>query len=147
MDKYEFNVKIDRLKELAEEKDYATAQKIVDTIDWSRVRSANLLTLAASVDEENGRLDDAKDKLVLALERSPVGKRILYKLTELAVRSGSVEEAEDYYDEYHNVAPDDPSCLLLQYMIMKVKHAPYPQLIECLEYYCRYDSDEKCHKL
>ncbi|MDO4810159.1 MAG: hypothetical protein Q4A04_09430, partial [Eubacteriales bacterium] len=69
MDKYEFNMKIDKLKGLVEEKDFATAQKIVDSIDWGRVRSANLLTLAASVDEENGRLDDAKDKLVMALER------------------------------------------------------------------------------
>lgn len=143
MDKYEFNMKIDKLKGLVEEKDFATAQKIVDSIDWGRVRSANLLTLAASVDEENGRLDDAKDKLVMALERTPVGKRILYKLTELAVRSGSVEEAEDYYEEYHNLAPDDPACLLLQYMIMKVKHAPYNQLIECLELYNKYDTDEK----
>ena len=143
MDKYEFNMKIDKLKGLVEEKDYTTAQKIVDSIDWGRVRSANLLTLAASVDEENGRLDDAKDKLVMALERTPVGKRILYKLTELAVRSGNVEEAEDYYEEFHNLAPDDPACLLLQYMIMKVKHAPYNQLIECLELYNKYDTDEK----
>lgn len=63
MDKYEFNMKIDKLKGLVEEKDFATAQKIVDSIDWGRVRSANLLTLAASVDEENGRLDDAKNNM------------------------------------------------------------------------------------
>lgn len=143
MDKYEFNVKIEQIKKLSGEGDYATAQKIVDSIDWNRVRNVNLLTLASSVYEENDRLDDAKDALVMAYERSPVGKRILYKLTELAVRSGNVQEAEDYYQEYHQVAGDDPSCLLLQYMIMKVKHAPYPQLIECLELYNQYEPDEK----
>jgi len=143
MDSREFSMKMDRLKELVSEKDYATALRIVEGIDWNRVKSASLLSLAASVYEENGRLEDAKDKLVLALERSGGGKRILYKLTELAVRSGNVEEATDYYNEYSVVAPDDPGCLLLQYMILKVKHAPYSQLIKCLELYNQYDPDEK----
>ena len=147
MDKYEFNLKIEQIKKLAGEGDYATALRVTEAIDWNRVRNVNLLTLAASVFEENQRFDDAKDTLVLAMERSPehspAEKRILYKLTELAVRSGNVTEAEDYYQEYSQVAPDDPGCLLLQYMIMKVKHAPYPQLIQCLELYCQYDPDEK----
>ena len=143
MDKYEFNLKIEQIKKLTDEGDYATALKVVDGIDWNRVRNTNLLTLAASVYEENERLDDAKDKLVMALERAPIGKRILYKLTELAVRSGDVAEAEDYYQEYSQLAPDDPGCLLLQYMIMKVKHAPYSQLIQCLELYNQYEPDEK----
>ncbi|MDO4488050.1 MAG: hypothetical protein Q4B67_03030 [Eubacteriales bacterium] len=143
MDKYEFNLKMEQLKKRVDEGDFATAQKIVDSIDWNRVRNKNLLTLAATVYEENDRLEDAKDKLVLALERDPVGKRILYKLTELAVRSGNVDEAMDYYNEYSSLAPNDPGCLLLQYMIMKVKHVPYDRLIECLECYISYDNDEK----
>ena len=147
MDKYEFNLKIEQIKKLAGEGDYATALRVTEAIDWNRVRNVNLLTLAANVFEENQRFDDAKDTLILAMERSPehspAEKRILYKLTELAVRSGNVTEAEDYYQEYSQAAPDDPGCLLLQYMIMKVKHAPYPQLIQCLELYCQYDPDEK----
>ena len=147
MDKYEFNLKIEQIKKLAGEGDYATALRVTEAIDWNRVRNVNLLTLAASVFEENQKYDSAKDTLILAMERSPehspAEKRILYKLTELAVRSGNVTEAEDYYQEYSQVAPDDPGCLLLQYMIMKVKHAPYPQLIQCLELYCQYDPDEK----
>ena len=143
MDKFEIKMRIEKLKQLVEDKDYVTAQKVVDSINWKQVRSAGLLTLAASVDEENGKLDAAKEKLVAALELVPVGKNILYKLTELAVRTGDVDEAETYYQEFHDVAPDDPACLLLQYMIMKVKHTPYPQLIECLEYYNQYDSDER----
>jgi len=143
MDSREFSMKMDHLKKLVAEKDYATALKIVDGIDWNRVKSPNLLALASSVYEENDMLEDAKDKLVIALERSSGGKRILYKLTELAVRSGDVEEAMEYYDEYKTVAGNDPACLLLQYMIMKVKHAPYSQLIQCLETYNEYEPDEK----
>lgn len=143
MDKYEFNLKIEQIQKLVGDKDYITALKVVDSIDWNRVRNTNLLTLAASVYEENGKLDEAMDLLSMALERAPVGKRILYKLTELSVRNGDVDKAEDYYHEYNSVAPDDPGCLLLQYMILKVKHAPYPQLIQCLELYNQYEPDEK----
>lgn len=143
MDKQEFNVKIDRLKKAVEEKDYTTALKIVQGIEWNRVKNPGLLSLAASVYEENGRLEEAKDVLVLALERSSNGKRALYKLTELAVRSGNLEEAEEYYQEYRTVASSDPGCLLLQYMILKVQHAPYTQLIKCLELYNEYEPDEK----
>ena len=91
MDKQEFNVKIDRLKRAVDEKDYTTALKIVQGIDWNRVKSPSLLGLASSVYEQNDRLEEAKDILVIALERSSNGKRILYKLTELAVRSGNLE--------------------------------------------------------
>lgn len=143
MDKYEFNLKVEQIKKLVDDKDFATALKVVDSIDWNRVRNTNLLTLAASVYEENGKYEQSMDLLSAALERAPVGKRILYKLTELSVRCGDVDRAEDYYHEYNSVAPDDPGCLLLQYMILKVKHAPYPQLIQCLELYNQYEPDEK----
>lgn len=147
MDKYEFNLKIEQIKKLTGEGDYATALKVVEAIDWNRVKTVGLLTMASSVYEENGRLDEAKDVLVYAMERAPerssAAKRILYKLTELSVRSGNVAEAEDYYQEYSQLAGNDTACLILQYMILKVKHAPYPQLIECLEYYTQYDPDEK----
>lgn len=143
MDKYEFNLKMEQIRKLVGDNDYATALKVVDGIDWNRVRNTNLLTLAASVYEENGKLDEAMDLLSMAFQRAPVGKRILYKLTELSVRCGDVEKAEEYYHEYNSVASDDPGCLLLQYMILKVKHAPYQQLIQCLELYNQYEPDEK----
>lgn len=139
----EFGMKMDRLKKLVAEKDYATALKIVEGIDWNRVKSSNLLVLASSVYEENGMLEEARDVLTIALDRSGAGKRILYKMTELAVRSGDVEDALDYYQEYTAVAPEDPGCLILQYMILKVQHAPYSQLIKCLELYNEYEPDEK----
>ena len=100
MDKYEFNLKMEQMKKLIHEEDYGTALKIVESIDWNRVRNINLLTMAATVYEKNDMLTEARDVLHLALDRAPVGKRILYKLAEIAVRMGSLDEAEDYYYEF-----------------------------------------------
>ncbi len=143
MDKYEFNLKIEQMKKLVNEEDYATALKIAESIEWERVRNTNLLTMAATVFEKNDRLDESRGLLIMALERAPVGKRILFKLAELSVRSGDMEEAEDYYHEYHEIAPDDTGNYLLQYMLLKAKHAPYDRQLIPLERYCDHDPDEK----
>ncbi|MBQ1423328.1 MAG: hypothetical protein IIY96_02675, partial [Lachnospiraceae bacterium] len=143
MDKYEFNLKIEQMKKLVNEEDYQTALKIAESIEWERVRNTNLLTMAATVFEKNDRLDEARGLLIMALERAPVGKRILFKLGELSVRSGDIEEAEDYYHEFHEIAPDDTGNYLLQYMLLKAKHAPYDRQLIPLERYCEADPDEK----
>ena len=143
MDKYEFNIKIDQIKKRMDEGDYRTAMKIADAIDWSRVRNINLLTMASSVYEKNGEYDEAKDKLLLAFERAPVGKHLLYKLTELAVKSGDLEEAKDYYNEFMDVAPDDANAHLLAYMILEKAGAPYDRLIAELSAYTATEPDEK----
>ena len=143
MDKYEFNIKIDQIKKRMDEGDYRTAMKIADAIDWSRVRNINLLTIASSVYEKNGEYDEAKDKLLLAFERAPVGKHLLYKLTELAVKSGDLEEAKDYYNEFMDVAPDDANAHLLAYMILEKAGAPYDRLIAELSAYTATEPDEK----
>ena len=143
MDKYEFNLKIEQMKKLVNEEDYQTALRIAESIEWERVRNTNLLTMAATVFEKNDRLDEARGLLIMALERAPVGKRILFKLGELSVRSGDIEEAEDYYHEFHEIAPDDTGNYLLQYMLLKAKHAPYDRQLIPLERYCEADPDEK----
>ena len=117
MDKYEFNIKVEQIKKLISEGDYATAMKIADSIDWSRVRNANLLSMVAGVYEKNNEYQEAKDILLSAFERAPVGKRLLYKLTELSVKSGDIEEAEDYYHEFADLAPDDMRQYLLKYLM------------------------------
>ncbi len=86
MDKYEFNIKVEQIKKLVNKGDYETAMKIADTIDWRRVRSASLLTMVAQIYERNEEYEDAKDILLLAFERAPISKRLLYKLTDLASR-------------------------------------------------------------
>ena len=93
--------------------------------------------------EKNDRLEEAKEILHLALDRAPVGKRLLYKLTELAVRTGSLDEAEDYYYEFRAVDPEDIGNYVLQYMILKARHAPYDRQLQPLELFCQADPDEK----
>ena len=143
MDKYEFNIKVEQIKKLVNRGDYATAMKIADTIDWHRVRNANLLTMVAQVYEKNDEYQEAKDILLLAIERAPVGKRLLYKLAELALKDGSVAEAEAYYREFCDLAQEDPRQYLLRYMILKAKEAPIEQLIRALEKYTSTEVDEK----
>lgn len=143
MDKYEFNIKVEQLRKLVNKGDYETALKIVDTIDWKKVRNANLLSMVAQVYEKNEEYQDAKDILLLAFERAPIGKRLLYKLTDLALKEGNTEEAEAYYREFCDLAVDDPRQHLLRYMILKQKGAPAEQLIHSLESYTAEELDEK----
>ena len=143
MDKYEFNIKVEQIKKLVNRGDYATAMKIADTIDWHRVRNASLLSMIAQIYEKNEEYQEAKDILLIAFERAPIGKRLLYKLTELALKEGSVGEATAYYKEFCELAQDDPRQYLLRYMILKAKNAPIEQLIRALETYTSTEVDEK----
>ncbi|MDO5408464.1 MAG: hypothetical protein Q4F28_14220 [Eubacteriales bacterium] len=143
MDKYEFNIKVEQIRKLVNKGDYETAMKITDTIDWRKVRNANLLSMVAEVYEKNKEYQEAKDILLLAFERAPIGKRLLYKLTELALKEGNTDEAEAYYREFCELAGDDPRQDLLRYKILKQKDAPVEQLIHSLENYTSEELDEK----
>ena len=143
MDKYEFNIKVEQIKKMVSRGDYGTAMKIADTIDWRRVRNASLLSMIAQIYEKNEEYQEAKDILLLAFERAPVGKRLLYKLADLALKDGSTAEAEAYYREFCDLAQDDPRQYLLRYKILKAKNAPVDQLIRVLEVYTSSEVDEK----
>ena len=143
MDKYEFNLRIDQIKKKIASEDFETAMKIADTIDWRRVRNINILSMVSGVYEKNGEYQEAKDILLLAFERAPMGKRLLYKLAELAIKEGSPDEAEDYYREFCELAPEDPRQYVLRYLILGAKGAPVEQLIHTLEQYCNVELDEK----
>ena len=143
MDKYEFNIKVEQIKKMVSRGDYGTAMKIADTIDWHRVRNASLLSMIAQIYEKNEEYQEAKDILLLAFERAPVGKRLLYKLADLALKDGSTAEAEAYYREFCDLAQDDPRQYLLRYKILKAKKAPVDQLIRALEVYTASEVDEK----
>ncbi len=143
MDKYEFNIKVDQIKKLVGKNDFQTAMKIADTIDWKRVRNANLLSMIASVYEKNEEYQEAKDILLIAFERAPVGKRLLYKLTQLAVKQGNIQEAESYYREFCDLAGEDSRQDVLRYLILKAKGASMDQLIHALESYTSTELDEK----
>lgn len=143
MDKYEFNIKVEQIRKLSNQGDFETAMKIADTIDWKKVRNANLLSMVANVYEKNHEYQDAKDILLMAFERAPIGKRLLYKLTDLALKEGNVEEANAYYREFCDLAGDDPRQHLLRYMILKAMDAPIEQQIHSLEGYTEEELDEK----
>ena len=143
MDKYEFSIKAEQIKKMVNQGDYKTAMQIADSIDWNRVRNANLLSSIAEIYEKNGEYEEAKDILLLAFERAPVGKRFLYKLSELSLRSGSIEDATEFYKEFLDVSPDDPRKYLLQYSILKAKGAKASQLIGPPEMFTSTELDEK----
>ena len=143
MDKYEFNIKVEQIRKLINQGDFETAMKIADTIDWKKVRNANLLSMVANVYEKNHEYQDAKEILLMAFERAPIGKRLLYKLTDLALKEGNVEEANAYYREFCDLAGDDPRQHLLRYMILKAMDAPIEQQIHSLEGYTEEELDEK----
>lgn len=143
MDKYEFNIKVEQIKKLVNKGDFETAMKIADTIDWRRVRSTSLLTMISRIYEKNAEYQDAKDILLLAYERAPLGKGLLYKLTDLALRENNIQEAEAYYREFCELSGDDPRQYLLRFLILEAKDAPLEQQINSLERYCQEELDEK----
>lgn len=143
MDKYEFNIKVEQIKKLVNKGDFETAMKIADTIDWRRVRSTSLLTMISQIYEKNAEYQDAKDILLLAYERAPLGKGLLYKLTDLALRENNIQEAEAYYREFCELSGDAPRQYLLRFLILEAKDAPLEQQINSLERYCQEELDEK----
>ena len=143
MDKYEFNIKAEQMRKMAEQGDYKTAMQIADTIDWRRVRNANLLSYVADIYEHNGEYEEAKDILLLAFERAPVGKRFLYKLAEISVQAGDLQDAQEFYHEFCEMSPDDSRQFLLRYLILKAKGASAEQLIAPLEEYTSEEVDEE----
>ena len=143
MDKYELSIREEKIRRQAEKKDYASAAKIADTIDWRRVRNVKMLTLVSQIYEKVKDYEAAKEVLLIAYERVPVGRRMLYKLTELSVKAGSIDEAEDFLAEFQELAPGDSSRLILTYMIEQAKGAPVDKLITILELYKDREFEEK----
>lgn len=143
MDKYEFNIKVEQLKKMAKMGDYETAMRIANSIDWSRVHNTSLLSVVSEVYEKNTDYSEAKEILLLAYERGSKGKRSLYKLTILSLKEGEVDEAEEFYQEFYEAAPEDPRNYVLRYLILKEKQAPLDQMIYALEKYNSLELDEE----
>lgn len=133
MDKYEYTIKTEQIKKLVSEHNYRDALEIVDEIDWRRVRNVSMLTMAADVYKRNQRFEDCRDVLIMAYDRAPIGRRILKKLTEVAIIMRDFEEAEEYYEEFVKIAPTDLSRYTLKYKIEKGKGADLGRLIHILE--------------
>ena len=143
MDKYEYNVKLEQIKKLIKKKDYATAARIADTIDWYKVKNNQTIIMIADVYEASGRYDQSKENLKLAYDRSGLGRQIAYKLVKICIKCGELEEAEDFYDDFVSAAPKDISKYILQYELAKAKGDPIDKQISILEQYLEEDMDDK----
>ena len=143
MDKYEFNIKVEKMKKAVDRKDYTTAARLADSLGWERSTNAKVLMMIAQIYEKLERYADARNALTAVYNRVPVGKRIVYKLAELAVKCDDVEEALDLYREYQEIAPNDPTKLILAYKISTARGDDLEKRISILEAYRRRDFDEK----
>lgn len=143
MDRYEFNIKIEQMKKLMKKRDFATAVKIADMIDWRRVRENQLLIMAADAYEITGKYDKARENLLYAYERAGLGRQIAYRLCRLAVKRGDIAEAEDFYEEFTETSPKDAGKYILQYEIAKGKGEPLTNQIEILETFIEEDMDDR----
>ena len=133
MDKYEYNLKIDQIKTMCAEENYLGAAEIADTINWNKIRNVNALVKAGEVYEKSERYSDARDVLLLAYDRSPIGRMIIYRLAEVAVKMADYDSANAYYNEFVEIAPHDTLRYVLKYSIRKGQGAGYEELIGILE--------------
>lgn len=143
MDKYEYSIRSEQILKLVAEKEYKTAAKIADTIDWRRVRNVNMLMTVGEVYEKSGRYEDARDILLMAYAKAPIGRRLAYKLTEVCIHIGDFEEAQVYYKDFVNLSPNDSRRYELLYYLNKKQGASNELLITILEEYKKNDMDER----
>ena len=143
MDKEEFRIKLEEINRLVETKDYKGAMDVVDSIDWRRVKNVRTLCVVGEIYAANKKYEDSKEIFRLAYHRSPIGKNILYRLVEICLKTGDIEDAEDYYDEFCVVAPHDSNSYILKYKILKAKNAPVEEQIRVLEDYKEKEFTEK----
>ena len=135
MDKYEYKLKTEQMLELMEDGAYRKAAAIADEIDWKRVRNASMLTNVSDIYEKNKEYDKSYSILNLAYRRAEGSRKIISRLCTLALKTGNVDEAIDYYDDFVQLAPKDPNQYILRYQILRAQRAPIEQQIEALEEY------------
>lgn len=133
MDKYEYKLKLDQMKSLTAEGKYEEAAEIADTINWHKIKNINALVKVGEIYEKVGCYDESKDVLLTAYDKSPIGRMIIYRLAEVAVRTKSFDEAKEYYQEFVEIAPHDNLKYVLKYEISKAQGADIGTLIGILE--------------
>ena len=135
MDKYEYNLKLDQIKALSAEEGYMSAAEIADSINWNKIKNVNTLVKIGEIYEKAERYQDARDILLMAYDRSPIGRMIIYRLAEVAIKMGDYDAATEYYDEFVEIAPHDDMKYVLKYAIKKGQGASFDELITILEEY------------
>lgn len=135
MDKNEYRAKLEEIGQLVDRQDYKGALKIVDTIDWRRVRSARTLCMVGEIYEANKRYEDSRKLLLLAHQRAPIGRTVIYRLVELSIKMGEFDEALNYYKKFVGISPNDNSRYILKYKIYRARRSPIEEQIAILQDY------------
>lgn len=133
MDKYEYNLKLDQMKSLVAEGDYQTAAEIADTINWRKIKNVTALVRAGEIYEQVGRFEESREILLMAYDRSSIGRTIIYRLAHVAIKMANFDEAKEFYREFVEIAPHDNLKYVLKYEINKAQGAEYKTLIANLE--------------
>jgi len=143
VDRVEFGIKLEQINKLRDKGDYEAAAKVVETIEWRKVKKWSELAIAEDVYERAGRLKDARNICVYAYNRNLGGKRLIYKLTEISIAIDDLDEADDLYNEFVEAAPRDTEKYILMYKLNKARKVPVERLIEILEEYKQSELDEQ----
>ncbi len=143
MDKYEYLLKVDQIEKLMKKKDYQMAVQIADTIDWRRIKNLNVLYAVSEAYEKAERYEDCMEILSIAYDRAPVGRLVLYKMTEIAIRMGNLDEAIALYQDFVKVAPHDQSRFILKYQIYRDRKYSLEDQIKVLKEYKTHEYQEK----
>lgn len=143
LDKYEYNLKLEEIDKLVDQRDYEEAANLADTIEWKRVRNVRTLCLISEIYEAAGRLEDSKKILERAYRRSPVGKNVLYRLVEVTTALRQYDEALEYYTEYVQAAPHDNNRYILKYKLYRGRGSATEELIAILEEYLGQEYTER----
>ena len=143
MDKEEFRIKVSRIDNLVAQKKYKEAVEVVESIDWRRVKNVHNLCVVGEIYAANKRYEESKEIFLLAYHRAPIGKNILYRLIEVSLKMQDMEEAEEFYEEYLEVAPNDNTQYILKYKISKAKQVSLDEQIRILEEYKEREFTER----
>ena len=143
MDKFEYKASVDEIKALIAEGEYAEAVKIADKIDWRRVRSVMMLCTISDLYKINRRFQESKDILLMAYEKHPTGRLIIYSLCELCIKMGEYDQASEYYKEFVQIAPRDTGRYVLQYRLYEALDVSIEERIAILEEFKKREPREK----
>lgn len=143
LDKEEFRIKLEEINNLVEKKDYKGAMEVVDSIDWRRVKNVRTLCVVGEIYAANKRYSDSREIFLLAYHKAPIGKNILYRLIEISLKMGDIEEAMEYFEEFKEIAPNDNTRYVLKYKILRAKKASLNEQIAVLEEYKEKEFTEK----
>ncbi len=143
MDKEEFRIKLEEINNLVDKKDYEGALKVVDSIDWRRVKNVRTLCVVGEIYAVNKRYEDSREIFLLAYHRAPIGKNILTRLIEVSLKMQDVESAQDFFNEFIEIAPEDSYRYVLEYKILTVLNETPEKRIPSLEKYKEKEFTEK----